>query len=152
MREPSRIVMGMAALLLAASGNSPAAAQDRGIVEGGLSGLGASNDYIAVGIGGMYAGAVVRATGPVSIYGNLNYYPDLGDGNGQVGVALRLGSPDWMVRPAIRAGLLQGSESFFSGGVGLTVGRRYGGRFVVDGTYRSGVSFAVVHLGGYVGF
>lgn len=152
MRKLSIVAMSITVLLLIMSADNPAAAQERGIVEGGLSGLGAANDYIAVGVGGIYAGAVVRAAGPLAVYANLNYYPDVDDGNGQVGAEVRLGSPYWIVRPSIRAGLLQGSASFLSGGFGLTMGRRFGGRFVVDGTYRSGISFAVVHLGGYVGF
>ena len=152
MKNVRGFVTGMAVLALLAIGAGPAAAQDRGIVEAGLSGLGAAYGSISAGIGGVYAGAVVRAAGPVSIYGNLNYYPDAGDGNGQAGAELRLGSPDLVVRPSIRAGLIQGGESFVSGGFGLTAGRRYGGRFVVDGAYREGVSFAIVHVGGFVAF
>ena len=39
-----------------------------------------------------------------------------------------------------------------TGGFGLYIGRQAGGVFTVDMTSHESVSFALVHIGGYIGF
>ena len=60
-----------------------------------------------------------------------------------------------MIRPALRTGLEHSDAGDVShtAGCGLTLGRRYGARFIVDSwTVPSGASLVLLQIGGYVSF
>ena len=127
-------------------------------VEGGAAGLGIQANFgrasIGASAGGGYVGANVGdlpAASWLSIYGNVNGFADVG-ASGQAGVGVRLGPADWLARPVLRAGGYFADASAGTGGIGLYVGRRGGGVFSADFGSVRGVSFAVVHLGGYFTF
>ena len=105
---------------------------------------------------GHYVGIEGRVAGPVSVYGNVDNYrcPDLADTTTRFGVSVRLGRDDWLVRPALRGGLAyEGSETLHTVGVSLTLGRRYGGRVIIDRQPLSdGVTLVLIQIGGYLSF
>ena len=128
----------------------PAQAQDepgRLLLEAGLDG---GN---SVACPGHYVGIEGRVAGPVSVYGSVDNYrcTDFADTSTRVGVSVRLGPADWLIRPAVRAGAeIEGSGTV---GASLTLGRRYGARFIVDRQpVPGGPALVLFQMGGYISF
>lgn len=128
----------------------PALAQDapgRLMLEAGIDG---GN---SVACPGHYVGIEGRIVGPVSVYGSVDNYRclDLAGTSSRLGVSVRVGPSDWLVRPALRAGVeYEGSRIV---GASLTLGRRYGARFIVDRQPVSdGTTLVLLQLGGYISF
>ena len=72
----------------------------------------------------------------------------------RAGISVRLGRAQGLVRPAVREGLAyDGHEVFHTIGASLTLGRRYGGRLIVDRQRVSGGAVLVLlRIGGYISF
>lgn len=84
----------------------------------------------------------------LSIYASGDWWSASG-GAGQFGVSTRLGPGSWLARPSIRIGTVFNAEdSGLTVGLGLRVGRRYGGLISADVGEDRGGYFAVVHIGG----
>ena len=82
-----------------------------------------------------YVGLEGRVAGTVSAYGSVDNYRclELADTTTRIGVSVGLGGAAWLVRPAVRGGLAyDGSGTAHTVGASLTLGRRYGGRLIVD--------------------
>ncbi len=138
------------ACLLAAT---PAHAQEgpgRLMLEAGIDG------GSAVACPGHYVGIEGRVAGPLSVYGSVDNYRclDLAGTSSRVGASVRLGHPSWIVRPAVRSGLAyDGGKIFHTVGASLTLGRRYGGRIIVNRQAVSeGPAFVLIQIGGYIAF
>lgn len=141
-------IAAVASLAALPAGVVPAQAQEI-VVAGGATGVGAcSGPFCASAGGGYVEGRVARSW--LGGYGGLNVVG--GGANAVGGLHLRLGPDAWIARPALRAGLLKGDDLFGTGGLGLDVGRAFGGQFTVDWSARGGVGYAVVHFGAYYRF
>ena len=106
---------------------------------------------------GHYLGVEGRVAGPASIYGMVETYrcEAVPETSSRLGVSVRLGDSDWSVRPAVRSGLEYNDDGDVSHtvGAGLTFGRRYGARFIVDRwAVPGGASLVLLQIGGYVSF
>lgn len=105
---------------------------------------------------GHYVGIEGRVAGPVSAYGMVEAYRcvDLAGTANRLGVSVRLGRSDWLVRPAVRSGMeYDGGEVSHNVGASLTFGRRYGARFIINrGSVPSGAAIVLLQLGVYVSF
>ena len=139
----------VACLLLA----TPAAAEEEPgplMLEAGIDG---GN---SIACPGHYVGIEGRVAGPVSAYGNVDNYRclDLAGTTTRFGASVRFGRPGWLVRPALRAGIAyEGRDTLHTVGASLTLGRRYGGRFVVDRQPLSdGTTLVLLQIGGYISF
>lgn len=126
-------------------------------IEGGGAGFGVaartSFGTVSDGVGGAYAGASVAIPGATWLqpYFAGNGFADLGD-LWQAGVNLRLGPERWLARPVARVGAAFSDGGEATGGLGVYVGRSGGGLFTVDWGSVEGITFAVVHIGGYFSF
>ncbi len=124
---------------------------------------------------GHYVGINVRVAGPVSLYGMVENYrcsertEDIDLGGGITGTAIYprrvasdirfgaeilLGRASWLVRPALRAGILYGggADAAPTAGASLTFGRRYGARFILHVEECGSTACARFQMGGYVSF
>ena len=125
---------------------------------------------------GHYVGINVRVAGPVSLYGMVENYRcsertediDLGGGiTGTViyprrvasdirfGAEILLGRASWLVRPALRAGILYGGGAGVAptAGASLTFGRRrYGARLILHVEECGSTACERFQMGGYVSF
>ena len=139
--------------LLALLATVPASGQqgaDRALLEVGMVGGGNACP-------GHYAGIESLVAGPVSAYGVLETYrcDQVPKTSSRLGASARLGPADWWARPAARSGLSYSDEGdfFYTVGGSLTLGRRYGARFVVDGwRTNAGGALVLLHIAGYVSF
>ena len=143
-----RLMIGC--LLLAA----PMQAQDAPrllILEAGIDG---GN---SIACPGHYVGVQARVADPVSVYANVDNWRciDAAGTSSRGGLSARLGRADWLVRPAARAGLVyDGNDILHTLGASLTLGRRYGGRVILDRQPLKDSDDALVlfQIGGYVSF
>ena len=105
---------------------------------------------------GHYVGINGRVGGPVSLYGMVENYrcTDLAGSANRVGTSVLLGRSRWLVRPALRAGIeYDGGDVSPTAGASLTLGRRYGARFMVHvGKGAGGTALVLFQMGGYVSF
>lgn len=105
---------------------------------------------------GRYVGINGRFGGPVSLYGMVENYrcADLAGAANRVGMSVLLGRSRWLVRPALRAGIeYDGGDVSPTAGASLTLGRRYGARFMVQvGNGSGGTTLVFFQVGGYVSF
>ena len=125
-------------------------APGRFVLEAGISG-GNSN-----ACPGHYVGVEGRIAGPVSAYGMVETYRcvNLAGSASRLGASVRLGRSGWLVRPALRGGLeYDGGEVSHNVGGSLTLGRRYGARFIVNrGAVAGAGAIVLLQLGGYISF
>ena len=125
---------------------------------------------------GHYVGINGRVAGPVSLYGMVeNYrcserteevgipgdaisatriYPRRVASDIRFGAEVLLGRDSWLVRPALRAGILYGGGDYVgpTGGASLTFGRRYGARFILHVEECGSTACERFQMGGYVSF
>ncbi len=125
---------------------------------------------------GHYVGINVRVAGPVSLYGMVeNYrcserteafdpkgdaisgtiiYPGRVASDIRFGAEVLLGRDSWLVRPALRAGILYGGGDYVgpTAGASLTFGRRYGARFILHVEECGSTACERFQMGGYVSF
>ena len=125
---------------------------------------------------GYYVGINGRVAGPVSLYGMVeNYrcserteafdpkgdaisgtriYPAHVASDIRFGAEVVLGRDSWLVRPALRAGILYGSGDYVgpTAGAVLTFGRRYGARFILHVEECGSTACERFQMGGYVSF
>lgn len=105
---------------------------------------------------GQYVGMRGRVAGPASLYGMVENYrcADLAGSANRVGAEFRLGAADFLVRPALRAGLeYDGGKVSSTAGASLTIGRRYGARLIFQVGEVAGDSRIVLfQMGGYISF
>ena len=125
---------------------------------------------------GHYVGINVRVAGPVSLYGMVeNYrcserteeadnpghairttviYPRRVASDIRFGAEVLLGRASWLVRPALRAGILYGGGDYVgpTAGASLTFGQRYGARFILHVEECGSTACARFQMGGYVSF
>ncbi len=126
---------------------------------------------------GRYVGINGQIAGPVSWYGMVEtyrcagpYVTDLGGNTGMTGVAIPLspqagshnqigasvllGRSNWLVRPALRAGIQYNGGDYVeaTAGASLTFGRRYGARFIVHVDECGSTVCERFQMGGYVSF
>ncbi len=128
------------------------------------------------GCPGHYVGINGQVAGPVSLYGMVeNYrcaerteafdpkgdaisgtiiYPGRVASDIRFGAEVLLGRDSWLVRPALRAGILYGSGNYVgpTGGASLTFGRRYGARFILHFEECGSTTCERFQMGGYVSF
>ena len=132
------------ACLLAATQAHAQEGPRRLMLEAGIDG---GND---VACPGHYVGIEGRVAGPLSVYGSVDNYRclDLAGTASRVGASVRLGHSGWIVRPAVRSGL-----AYDTVGASLTLGRRCGGRIIVNRQAVSeGPAFTLIQIGGYISF
>ena len=125
---------------------------------------------------GHYVGINVRVAGPVSLYGMVeNYrcsertehadnpgdaisvtriYPRRVASDIRFGAEVSLGRDSWLVRPALRAGILYGGGGHVgpTAGASLTFGRRYGARFILHVEECGSTACERFQMGGYISF
>lgn len=106
---------------------------------------------------GHYVGVQTRVADPVSVYANVDNWRciDAAGTTSRGGLSVRLGRADWLVRPAVRAGLAyDGDDILHTLGASLTLGRRYGGRVILDRQPLADSDDALVlfQIGGYISF
>lgn len=122
----------------------------RFLLEGGISG---GN---SVACPGHYVGLNGRIAGPVSLYGMVENYrcADLTGSANRTGASVLLGRYEWLVRPEVRAGMeYDGGTVSPTAGASLTVGRRYGARFILHvGNVAGGTNIVIFQLGGFFSF
>lgn len=105
---------------------------------------------------GRYVGIEGQLAGRVSLWGLVETFRciDVAGTSIRFGTSGLLGRPAWKIRPAVRAGLEYedgGFKPVF--GAGLTLGRRYGARFLVDRVKTdSGAILVLMQMGGYIRF
>ena len=123
---------------------------DRLIFEAGLVG---GN---SVACPGEYVGIEGKVAGPVSVYGMVETYrcADFAGSANRIGASVRLGPSDWLVRPALRAGVeYDGRDTSPTAGLSLTFGRRYGARFMAQhGEVSGGKDILLFQMGAYFSF
>ena len=122
----------------------------RVMLEGGIVG---GN---SVACPGRYVGISGQVAGPVSLYGMVENYRcvDLAGSANRFGMSVLLGRSKWLVRPALRWGVEydDGSVSQTSG-ASLTLGRRYGARFIFHvGNFSQSPPIVLLQMGGYFSF
>ena len=92
----------------------------------------------------------------MSVYGMVETYRcvEVPETSSRLGASVRLGSADWLVRPALRSGFEYNDDGAVSHTIGgsLTFGRPYGARFIVDRWLVSGEALVLLQVGGYVSF
>ena len=104
---------------------------------------------------GHYVATSGRIAGPVSLYGMVENYRcvDLAGSANRLGASLLLGRARWFLRPALRAGIeYDGGNVSETVGASLTVGRRYGARFMVHFGNLSDDTLVLFQMGGYLSF
>ena len=105
---------------------------------------------------GHYVGINGRVGGPVSVYGMVENYrcTDFAGSANRLGVSILLGRYHWLVRPAVRLGIeYDDGDVSETVGASLTLGGRYGARFMVHfGEVPSGGTLVLFQMGGYVSF
>lgn len=104
---------------------------------------------------GHYVGINGRVAGPVSLYGMVETYRciDLAGSANRIGASVQLGRSNWLVRPALRAGIeYDGGEVSGTAGASLTLGRRYGARFIVHLGDGGDNTLVLFQMGGYISF
>ena len=129
------------------------AQEERGrmLLEGGIVG---GN---SIACPGRYLGIEGRVVGPASIYGLIETFQcvELPQTSSRLGGSVRLVPADWPVRPAFRVGLEYSTDGEVSptAGASLTLGQRYGARFIVE-RWRvpSGSALVLLHISGYISF
>ena len=127
------------------------------------------------GCPGHYVGINARLSGPVSLYGMVENYRwgerteviDLHGGitgaaihprrvgtDNRIGASVRLGRSTWLVRPALRAGIEHGSEDYVgpTASASLTLGQRYGARFILQIQECGSTACTRFQMGGYISF
>ena len=73
----------------------------------------------------------------------------------RAGLSLTLSPAEWRIRPAVRSGLSYDDDGSTSTtlGASLTMGRKYGARFIVDRwTVPNGVGLTIVQVGAFFSF
>lgn len=146
-----KIRRGLALALMLAAPAAAEAQQDRMLLEAGIVG---GNSPTCPG---HYMGIEGRVIGPAALYGMIETYrcTELPETSSRLGGSVRLVPVNWLVRPALQAGVEYSDVGQYSPtfGASLTFGRRYGARFVVD-RWRVPGSVAIVlfQIGGYVAF
>ena len=105
---------------------------------------------------GHYVGLLGRVAGPVWVYTSVDNYR-CGEVTGQSsrsGLSIRIGRGEWLVRPALRTGLAYGgADVSHTFGASLTLGRRYGGRLILDRQpVEGGDALVLFQIGGYITF
>jgi len=105
---------------------------------------------------GHFAGLSGRVAGPFSLYGMVEHYRCLnvvGSAN-RIGGSIRLGRNNWLIRPALRAGMeYDGGSVSPTAGASLTFGRSYGARLTVQvGEASNGTNIVLLQLSGYFTF
>ena len=105
---------------------------------------------------GHYVGINGNIAGPLSLYGMVENYrcAEVAGSANRVGVSVLLGHSHWLVRPAVRLGIeYDGGDISETAGASLTLGRRYGARFIVHlGEASGGATLVLFQMGGYVSF
>lgn len=105
---------------------------------------------------GHYVSVHGHLAGPVSLYAMQETYRcvDFAGSASRLGVSLRLGAADRLIRPELRSGFeYDGGNVSETLGLGLTLGRKYGARISVDrGFGTGGPDIVLVHVGGYLTF
>ncbi|MCY3932224.1 MAG: hypothetical protein OXH70_10935 [Acidobacteria bacterium] len=105
---------------------------------------------------GEYVGIEGRVAGPVSVYGMVETYrcADFAGSANRIGASVRLGSSDWLVRPALRAGVeYDGGDTSPTAGLSLTFGRRHGARLMAHhGEVSGGKDILLFQMGAYFSF
>ena len=144
-------ILVLACLLVLPSRLHAQEAPGRMMLEGGIVG---GN---SIACPGHYLGIEGRVAGPASAYGLVETYRcvEVPQTSSRLGVSVRLGDSDWLVRPAVRSGLEYNDDGDVSHTVGasLTFGRRYGARFIVDRwDLPDGAPLVLLQIGGYVSF
>ena len=140
----------IACLLLAV----PAQAQEtpgRLMLEAGIDG---GN---SIACPGHYVGIQGRVAGPVSAYVNVDNFrcSDFVGTTSRAGISVRFGPSGWLLRPAVRGGMAyDGADILRTFGASLTLGRRYGGRVILDRQPLADSDDALVlfQVGGYLSF
>ena len=118
---------------------------EAGIVEGGGS------DRCP----GQYVGINGRVAGPVSLYGMVetSRCADRTGSARRFGASVLLGRSSWLVRPELRGGMeFQTNYVGVSGGASLTLGRRYGARFILHIEECGSAACERLQMGGYISF
>ena len=131
----------------------PAQAQepDRMLLEAGIVG---GN---SIACPGHYVGVEGLIRYGVSAYGMVENYrcTEVPETSSRVGLSLMLARDEWPMRPALRSGLEYSHAGDVSStvGAGVTFGRRYGARFIVDRwTIPSGEAIVLLQIGAYFTF
>ena len=110
----------------------------------------------SLGCPGHYVGINGRVAGPVSLYGMVETYrcADRAGSDNRIGASVLLGRSGWLVRPALRAGIVYGRGDYVgpTAGASLTFGRRYGARFILHVEESGGGAHVRFQMGGYVSF
>ena len=110
----------------------------------------------SLGCPGRYVGINGRVVGPVSLYGMVETYrcADRAGADNRIGASVLLGRSSWLVRPALRAGIVYGSGDYVgpTAGASLTFGRRYGARFILHVAECGSTACERFQMGGYVSF
>ena len=114
---------------------------------------------------GRYVGINGQIAGPVSWYGMVETYRcadntgnaayhSLAGSHNQIGASVLLGRSNWLVRPALRAGIQYDGGDYVeaTAGASLTFGRRYGARFIVHVDECGSTVCERFQMGGYVSF
>lgn len=106
---------------------------------------------------GHYVGVKGRVAGPVSVYANVDNFRcvDVVGTTSRGGLSVRIGRGEWLLRPALRTGLAyDGTDVSHTFGASLTLGRRYGGRVILDRQPLADSDDALVlfQIGGYISF
>lgn len=106
---------------------------------------------------GHYVGVKGRVAGPVSVYANVDNFRcvDVAGTTSRGGLSVRVGRGGWLLRPAVRTGLAyDGTDVSHTVGASLTLGRRYGGRVILDRQpLAEGDDVLVLfQIGGYISF
>ena len=72
----------------------------------------------------------------------------------RIGSSVRLGRSTWLVRPALRAGIEHGSEDYVgpTASASLTLGQRYGARFILQIQECGSTACTRFQMGGYISF
>ena len=106
---------------------------------------------------GHYVGVEGLISYGVSAYGMVENYQctEVPETSSRAGLSLALARDEWPVRPALRGGLNYADDGKVSAtvGAGLTLGRKYGARVIVDRwTIPDGITLVLLQIGGYVSF
>ena len=104
---------------------------------------------------GHYVATSGRIGGAVSLYGMVENYRcvDLAGSANRLGASLLLGRVRWFLRPALRAGIeYDGGDVSETVGASLTLGRRYGARFMVHFGNLGDDTLVLFQMGGYLSF
>ena len=125
------------------------------VVEGGGGGI-AADEAVSFDTqaSGVYFAGNVHMPGAdwLSVFVGASIFEDTGT-LGQAGLGVRLSSADSLARPVFRGGAtFSEGDSLATIGIALYVGRAVGGQFILDYGARDGVTFTILHFGGYYSF